>query len=47
MRLQQMNGVEESVMLHRDLLIEFGARQDATDETLPRIKRRFVQRSAS
>ncbi len=34
-RSQGASTVEEWVHLHRDLLIEFGARQDAIDETLP------------
>lgn len=39
-RLQRATTTEEWVFLHRDLLIEFGARQDASDETLPRARRR-------
>jgi len=31
---------DEWVYLHRDLLIEFGARQDAADETLPKARHR-------
>ena len=34
-RLQRASAPEEWVYLHRDLLIEFGARQDAIDDTLP------------
>jgi hypothetical protein len=34
-RSQRARTPEEWVDLHRDLLIEFGARQDAADETLP------------
>jgi hypothetical protein len=37
-RLQRAETVEDKVMLHRELLIQFGARQDATDETLPKYK---------
>jgi hypothetical protein len=34
-RSQQARTAEEWVHLHRDLLVEFGGRQDASDETLP------------
>lgn len=37
-RLQRADSTEEWVFLHRDLLIEFGARQDAIDETLPKAR---------
>jgi hypothetical protein len=39
-RLQRATTTEEWVYLHRDLLIEFGARQDASGETLPRARLR-------
>jgi hypothetical protein len=39
-RLQRAATVEEWVYLHRDLLIEFGARQDAIDDTLPAARQR-------
>jgi len=39
-RLQHAATTEEWVYLHRDLLIEFGARQDASDETLPQARQR-------
>jgi len=37
-RLQGATTAEEWVYLHRDLFIEFGARQDAVDEVLPAAK---------
>ena len=39
-RLQCATSVEEFVLLHRDLLIQFGARQDAAGEVLPAAKAR-------
>lgn len=39
-RLQRAATVEEWVYLHRDLLIEFGARKDAIDDTLPAARQR-------
>ena len=40
-RLQRAAATEEWVYLHRDLLIEFGARQDAADETLPQARQQI------
>jgi hypothetical protein len=37
-RLQLASTAEEWFDLHRDLLVEFGARQDAADEALPALK---------
>ena len=39
-RLQRASTAEDWVYLHRDLLIEFGARQDAIDDTLPDARQR-------
>jgi hypothetical protein len=38
-RLRHATATEEWVHLHRDLLIEFGSRQDAADEVLPTMRR--------
>jgi hypothetical protein len=37
-RLQRARNAEDFVYLHRDVLIEFGARQDAADEVLPQAR---------
>lgn len=42
-RLQRAATVDDWVYLHRDLLIEFGARQDAADQTLPEAKARVTK----
>ncbi|HZS61070.1 MAG TPA: hypothetical protein VFA43_17475 [Gemmatimonadaceae bacterium] len=40
-RLQRAAATEEWVSLHRDLLIEFGARQDAADQALPQMRQQM------
>jgi hypothetical protein len=41
-RLQRAETVEDWVQLHRDLLIEFGGRQDAADEAIPAAKQKVA-----
>jgi hypothetical protein len=41
-RLQQAKSTEDWVYLHRDLLIEFGARQQAAEEALPEAKSKIA-----